>query len=115
MFTQYFNASGANLNVQGIGATERGRSILRLEVRGVGWTGTLKVAGRALGRGQDGTADYAGYLSIRNLLTPADIAGAAGITAAGLYEIDITGYEVQLEHAWTAGSVSVWGTVLSVD
>lgn len=86
---------------------------LVIEVRdGGGWNGTIKVNARARGRGAAGAgATWSKYLPITNLETGANILAGTGITAPGLYSVDITGLEVRLEHTRTAGTVHVDGNV----
>ena len=90
-------------------------TLLVVELVGTGFTGSLKFKGRAAGRGSAGAAaGAAGYtenLSIRNRLSDATIAGGTGITATGIYEIDITGLEVLPVLTVGAGSVAVYGSV----
>lgn len=118
MFTTYLNASGADVApADGVKTSggEFGAHSLVFEVRagGGGWTGAVKIAGRALGAGQSGATDYPGYVALTNRTTGATIAGATGATAAGLYEADVSGLEVAVEHAWDAGTVTVIGRVVN--
>jgi hypothetical protein len=84
-------------------------SVWVLEVRDAGsWSGTLKVAARVVGTGSRlGATDFGGYLSITNRLSGAVVAGGTGITAAGIYEVSISGLEARLEHTRVAGTVEV--------
>lgn len=98
-----------NSNPVDLGVAASGKLILDVVDAGA-WSGTLKVAGRARGRGG---ATFSTYLPLVNLNTGAAIAAGTGITAAGLYSVDISGLEVRVEHTWTAGSVSVYGEPVS--
>jgi len=111
-----FNALGANgfgpasCNVMA-GSTGEVSKIM-VEVRGT-FTGSVFVHGRLIGQGKarglaaTAAADFVAKLSLINTLTGAIIAGSTGITAVGLYLVDISGLEVALEFAFGSGAVTV--------
>jgi len=71
-------------------------------------TFTLKVKARVLGRGHkdslaSAAANFDHYLAIANRQSGATVDGATGITAAGLYTVDLSGIEAVAELSAIAG------------
>lgn len=123
MTSKLFTVNGQdtnNLVVASLGATTNSpqgriagradaKTFLRLDVADGGsftWgSATLKINARIIG--SDNSTTYTAYLAIQNLTSTGagpNIAGGTGITAFGLYEIDISGYEVLVE--FTKGTAS---------
>lgn len=71
------------------------------------WSGALQIAARALGAGKDGATSYSGYIGAIDREDGSTIDGDTGITAEGVYEVNIAGLEVRLEHTRNAGAVRV--------
>lgn len=75
-----------------------------VQVVGAGWTGGLTPKARV----KDGSAAPLVNVPYTNVGTNAPVAAGAAISADGIYEIDAPGREVVLDHAWTAGSVTIY-------
>lgn len=70
------------------------------------WSGTVKIAVRPIGRGQEGASTYNNYAALTNVDSGVLTAGSTGVTAAGVYEFDDSGLEWRLEHTRSAGTLS---------
>ena len=66
---------------------------------------TLKVKARASGAAKTtaATTAYTAFLAITNRTSGATIAGATGITATGIYSVDVSGCEFDIEYVYTSG------------
>jgi hypothetical protein len=105
------STSAVTENSVALSGTAMQRSVLVLDIRDAGsWTGSIKVRARAQGSGQLGAA-FVTYLALRNRTTDAIVAGGTGAAAAGIFEADITGLEVSLEHTRATGTVGVYAVV----
>ena len=101
-----------NSGLLDLGMAVEGKLILEV-VDEDAWSGVLKVAGRVTGRGAAGEAAYGTNLPLVDLSDSTAVAAATGITAAGLYSVDISGLEVRIEHTFTSGEVSVYGEIVT--
>lgn len=81
------------------------------------WDGLIKIAARVIGSGADGVGEdvIGDYLAIRNRATDEDppIAGATGISAPGIYEVNVAGMEFRFEHSSiTTGAVRIRAAII---
>lgn len=95
----------ASTNSAAISGELRQGSLLLLEVTGtLGTGGAVRVSARvAGGPGAFGVT----FLPITNVSSGATIAAGTGITAPGLYSVDLTGLEVRVEFTAGTGATNV--------
>lgn len=106
------STASANAEIGSVSDSSVGTYVFEL-VDGGSFTGTVKVAARILGRAKsEGATGFPSFLAITNRTTGAVASGATGITAAGMYSVDLTGCEARLEVTRTAGTYSVYGIPL---
>lgn len=89
-------------------------TILVLSIRdeSASWSGTIKVAARGHGEGTAGKTDFVDHIELKNRDTGAVVDGDTGAAAAGIFECNIAGLEVQIQHARTAGTVGVYPSIV---
>lgn len=99
------DGSTTSQNFYGYSAGE-GLTYLLLDFT-TGDTVTLKVKARVKGSQQNcgvTATTYTAFLALVNRTTPANIAGGTGATATGLYEVDVSGCEFDIEFVNSAGA-----------
>lgn len=103
-----YDAAVASANVDNAFSAGDSRTFLTIEVDG---TDTFVLKVKASLRGCHtasilAAGTYTAYLAILNKTSAAPttlIAGGTGITAAGMYEVDVTGCEFLFEFTYTSG------------
>jgi hypothetical protein len=108
-------AASANKEIGGTGDGYVGTYVIEIVDEGSAAFTSIKVSARALGRGATAATvtTFPTYLAITNRATGAVVAGTTGVTAAGIYSVDLSGCECQLEVVRSAGTYSAHGVPLA--
>lgn len=73
------------------------------------FAGTITVGARLIGRARLGEETFPHLLAITERATGQVIPGATGVTSPGIYSVDVSGVEAELQIDCDAGEYSAYG------